>query len=173
MTNPMATKTYMTYQTATPTGFNDQWTTVISDVYSGAVYAIQFTASEQEGRDWAEGKLNGGKVFTIKTYTNNPINVTLPSNRSIDLEALSEIDRPAQMFGGFGSDYDPPPKPPKPEVPVTCYCCGAKLDSVHTWDMWSDELTLTHNHCGKRESKRFTLKQANELAKSGWMAFLS
>ena len=153
----------MTYQSAPNQDPNAKWTTVISDVFTGQVSKVHFTATEQEGRQWAEDQLNGIKPSPY-------------GQGYVDPSMIKDLDQ-GVAYGDWGSDYSAPPPPPpkeaKPEVPVKCYCCGADLKVQHQWDHWSEDLTLVMTHCGRTETKRFTLTQAKELAKVGWMAFMT
>jgi hypothetical protein len=151
----MKTKTYSTYRSGPTNDPKDGWTTVISDVYTGEVYQMNFTATEQEGRDWAESLING---------------TPLPNG---GWKMPTEDTTRSGSFM-YGDDYSPPSRSreEKPVVPVTCYLCGNKVDVPHQWDYFNDDLTLEIGHCGRKETKKFTLTQAKELAKVGWMAFL-
>jgi hypothetical protein len=154
-----ANKTAMTYETG-PTGDpKTKWTTVISDPVTGVVYGLGYFATEDEGRKWGDAQVNGvpsqyGQGWEIKELDEGP-NFNTPT-----------------VYGDFGSSSSEPPAP-KPKIEVTCWTCGKQIEAKHQYAWFGDELTLEMSHCGKNETKTFSLAQAKELAKIGYMAFLS
>lgn len=153
----LTTQTYQSGPTGDP---KTKWTTVISDPVTGVVYKLKYTETEEEGRTWGEGYVNGtpssyGQGWEIKSLDEGP-NFNTPT-----------------AYGDFGSSSNSEAPAPKPKIEVTCWTCGKKIDAKHQYAWFGDELTLEMSHCGKTEIKTFTLSQATELAKIGYMAFLS
>lgn len=154
----MKNATAQTYQSA-PTGDpNTKWTTVISDATTGVVYKLKYTATEDEGRAWGDALVNG---------------VPSQYGQGWEIKALDEGPAPTVAYGDFGNSSSSEPPAAKPKIEVTCWTCGSKIAAKHQYAWFGDELTLEMSHCGKHETKTFTLAQATELAKVGYMAFLS
>jgi hypothetical protein len=150
-------KTYMVYETGGTGDPKTRWTAIISNINTGQVEAVRYWPSENEGRQWAQDMLN--KIAANARHS----------------EALGISNDEALTAFNWDGGYVPPstPKVEVPLIPIKCYICGKEVNAIQTHYTGSDEVAIEMRHCGRHERKVFTLPQALEVAKVGWLAFMS
>jgi len=126
----------------------DRWVATVYGPYNSTMRCFP---TETEARNWAEKEVNL-------------------------LSGVSSTARgdPALKMEDDGWAAYKPPVVEDIKIEVTCYCCGKPAQKSSTVPFtYADTVHLETQCCGRKEFKSFSLAKAKEIAKVGWVAFLS
>ena len=155
----LKTYTSMTYESNSGDA-KSRWITVIQDPITGVTHSVNYTSSEQEGRDW------GHNVLNTKNGSPSESLYTI-------VHSIQELD---QVLMAYDDDYSSNYKAPGFSENLKCKCwrCDKDINVSQSYDYMTSKYKVTMNCHGQEETKSFTAEEINSINSTGgkWVAFL-